>query len=80
MTLSHGCRRKDLLNDHGDFDRIAIMLRAAVNYARWREFLCAEAVHPSLRTAAEKKIVHERLPRFAFANHERYTHALHSSD
>jgi hypothetical protein len=62
-------------NDHGDFDRIATMLRAAVNYARWREFLCAEAVHPSLRTAAEKKIVHEWLPRFALADHERYTHA-----
>jgi hypothetical protein len=58
---------------HGDFDRIAIMLRAAVNYARWREFLCAEAVHPSLRTPAEKKIVQEWLRSFAFADHERYT-------
>lgn len=58
---------------HGDFDRIAMLLRAAVNYARWREFLCAEVVHPSLRTTAEKKIVQERLRSFAFADHEGYT-------
>jgi hypothetical protein len=58
---------------HGDFDRIAIMLRAAVNYARWREFLCAEVVHPSLRTPAEKKIVQEGLRSFASADRERYT-------
>lgn len=58
---------------HGDFDRIAIMLRAAVNYARWREFLCAEVVHPSLRTPAEKKIVQEWFRTFAFADQERYT-------
>lgn len=60
-------------HNHGDFDRLAIMLQAAVNYARWREFLCAEAVHPSLRTPAEKKVVQEWPKSFAFADQEWYT-------
>jgi hypothetical protein len=59
---------------HGDFDRIAIILRDAVNYARFREFLYSEVVHPSLRTPAEKKIMRERSETCAFPDYEEIPH------
>jgi hypothetical protein len=56
---------------HRDIDRIAIMLRASVNYARFREFLYSEIIHPSLRTPAEKKIMRERPETCAFPDYEK---------
>jgi hypothetical protein len=76
VQVSHDAQpslsQEESSHTHGDFERIAIMLHAAVNYARWREFLCAEAVHPRLRNKAEEKIVQEGLPSFASADRVRY--------
>jgi hypothetical protein len=73
-SLSRGTPNEGSAHLNREFERIATMLCAAANYAHFREFLCAEIVHPSIRTTAEKKIMSERSKSCAFPDYEEIPH------